>query len=100
MADIIEFVPRYDRRVKLVREILHEGATLTHQESSTLAIRILSILDTFPGGNPSRPGRCHRSRTNGVVRYLAGMNNNSAPPRSPTSMEVPSPARPVPSPGS
>ncbi|GAB3480106.1 DUF6307 family protein [Amycolatopsis cihanbeyliensis] len=95
MADVITFVPRYDRRTKLVQDILQEGASLTDQESHTLAIRILSTLDTLPGRSPPRATH-HRLRGHGVVRHPAGMHNTDARLRSPTSMEARRPSGPSP----
>ncbi|MEU3272003.1 DUF6307 family protein [Saccharomonospora sp. NPDC006951] len=42
------FVSLYDKRVKLVQDVLNEHTNHTDEECRVLAVRVLHTLDTIP----------------------------------------------------
>lgn len=48
MTQSTVFVSRYEKRVKLVQDILREETKLSEEQSRTLAIRLVHKLDTIP----------------------------------------------------
>ncbi|MFD8496764.1 DUF6307 family protein [Amycolatopsis sp. NPDC059657] len=42
------FVSRYEKRVKLVEDVLKDSSSLSAEEAHTLAIRLLRTLEQIP----------------------------------------------------
>lgn len=48
MTQSTVFLSRYEKRVKLVQDILREETKLSEEQSRVLAIRLVHKLDTIP----------------------------------------------------
>lgn len=48
MSTEAQFISRYDRRVRLVHEIVKEHSTVDDETAAAIAVQVLHALDTVP----------------------------------------------------